>query len=336
MTGISVIVVTYNQESTIARTLDSILSQRIDNAEYEIVIGDDCSTDGTSDLCREYERRHPGVIRYFRRERNLGLVDNYYQCLREARGEFIADCAGDDFWVDDRKLAKEYKLMVSDSEITLVHTGWMECDEDGGNCRLPGISNDYLYTGSVAGRGTLTSALMRREKSAMVHLCTAMYRKSAIMKWMDAFPALFDSGKYRCEDFQIITLLSSSGKIGYIPDVTLHYTVKKDSISHPSDFRKKYLQVESDIRLTENIRQVLNLNEEVVIDSYDAKLDYLCSQAIHSGDATLRDRYFELQLFLPDGGKKSLKRKVKEIILGRSTLCFLYRMIFSKTGECLR
>lgn len=330
MSEISVIVVTYNQEATIARTIDSILSQRMEDATFEIVIGDDCSTDGTSDICREYERRYPDVVRYYRRDKNLGLVANYFQCIRDSRGEFIADCAGDDFWVDDRKLDKEYDLIRSDSEITLVHTGWMECDEDGGNCRLPEIFNENLYVESIAGKTTLTPALLRHEKSAMIHLCTAMYRREAIMKWMEEFPELFDSRRYRCEDFQIITLLSSSGKIGYIPDVTLHYTVKKDSLSHKSDFREKFLQVEADIRLTEHIREVLNLNEGEVIDSYDTRLDYLCSQAIHSGDATLRYKYFDLLISLPKGVKRSLRRRVKEAILDRKTLSFLYRLIMGK------
>lgn len=324
------IVVTYNQEATIARTIDSILSQRMKDATFEIVIGDDCSTDGTSDICREYKRRYPNIIRYYHRERNLGLVYNYFQCIRDARGEFIADCAGDDFWVDERKLDKEYNLIRSDSEITLVHTGWMECDEDGGNCRLTEISNENLYVDSIAEKTTLTTALLRHEKAAMIHLCTAMYRREAIMKWMESFPELFDSRRYRCEDFQIITLLSSSGKIGYIPDVTLHYIVKKDSLSHKSDFGEKFLQVEADIRLTEHIREVLNLNEEDVIDSYDTRLEYLCSQAIYSGEAILRKKYFDLLMFLPDGVKRSLRRMVKEKVLRSRTLSFLYRLIMGK------
>lgn len=330
MPAITVIVVTYNQESTIARTLDSILSQRMDDAEYEIVIGDDCSTDHTSDICREYEQRFPDVVRYFRRKRNLGLVDNYYQCLRDARGEFIADCAGDDFWVDDRKLAKEYKLMVSDSEITLVHTGWMECDEDGGNCRLPGILNGHLYPNSVVGRNVLTSAILSQEKAAMIHLCTAMYRKSAIMKWMDRLPELFDSSRYKCEDFQIVVLLSTSGKIGFIPDVTLHYTVRKDSLSHKTDFREMFIQVEAYMKLAEHLRVVLNINNREVIDSYNRKLDYLCSQAIYAGDNDLRERYFKLVSHLPHGGRRSLRRRIKELILGSQVLSSFYRQIMRK------
>ena len=59
---VSVVVTTYNQQDTIARTLDSILRQEC-GFDYEIVIGEDCSTDGTLAVCREYARRFNGKIR---------------------------------------------------------------------------------------------------------------------------------------------------------------------------------------------------------------------------------------------------------------------------------
>lgn len=82
---ISIIVVTYNQEETIGRTLDSILSQRYEG-DFEIVIGDDASTDRTGEICRDYAARYPARIRYIGRERNLGVVRNYFDCIEQSRG----------------------------------------------------------------------------------------------------------------------------------------------------------------------------------------------------------------------------------------------------------
>lgn len=59
---VSVIVLTYNQEKLIGRTLDSIIAQECD-FPFEIIVGEDCSTDGTLTVCREYEARYPGIIR---------------------------------------------------------------------------------------------------------------------------------------------------------------------------------------------------------------------------------------------------------------------------------
>lgn len=88
---VSVIVLTYNQEKLIGRTLDSILAQKCD-FPFEIIVGEDCSTDGTLAVCRDYEARHPDKIRLFANNPNKGLLDNYYDCILLARGEYLADC----------------------------------------------------------------------------------------------------------------------------------------------------------------------------------------------------------------------------------------------------
>ena len=107
---ISVVVVTYNQEQTIGRALDSILMQKC-HLPIEICIGDDCSTDATQIVCERYATRFPDIIHYHRNDRNKGVIDNYYDTLLACNGQFVADCAGDDFWVDPLKLEKEVRLL---------------------------------------------------------------------------------------------------------------------------------------------------------------------------------------------------------------------------------
>ena len=82
---ISVVVVTYNQAGTIGRTLNSILMQRC-HVPFEIVIGEDCSTDNTRDICQIYAKQYPNIIHLICNERNKGIVDNYYDCLLACRG----------------------------------------------------------------------------------------------------------------------------------------------------------------------------------------------------------------------------------------------------------
>ena len=113
---ISIVVLTYNQEATIGRTLDAILMQRC-HLPFEIVIGEDSSTDHTRAICQEYAQKHPDTIRLFCNTQNKGIVNNYFDCLLQCRGKYIADCAGDDFWTDTEKLEKE----LGD---------WKEQDED--------------------------------------------------------------------------------------------------------------------------------------------------------------------------------------------------------------
>ena len=107
---ISVIVITYNQEKTIGRTLDAILMQRC-HLSIEIELRDDCSKDATDAICRKYANKYPSTIRYRRNEKNKGVIENYYDTLLECRGKYIADCAGDDYWIDENKLEIQVKYM---------------------------------------------------------------------------------------------------------------------------------------------------------------------------------------------------------------------------------
>jgi glycosyltransferase involved in cell wall biosynthesis len=77
MVTISVIVCTYNQEATIARALDAILAQQC-TVPYEVIIGEDASTDNTRKICQEYAKKYPDIIRIMPEAPNKGIVDNYY------------------------------------------------------------------------------------------------------------------------------------------------------------------------------------------------------------------------------------------------------------------
>ena len=100
---VSVIVLTYNHEKYIREALDSILMQQT-SYQFEILIGDDASTDGTSDIVCEYEKKYPDIVHAYIRENNLGATDNLYRLLEVAKGEYIASCEGDDYWTDPYKL----------------------------------------------------------------------------------------------------------------------------------------------------------------------------------------------------------------------------------------
>ena len=94
---VSVIVLTYNHEKYIRQALDSILMQRVD-FQYEILVGDDASTDSTQEILKEYDRNYPGKSRLFLRESNLGPTKNSYELLVSAKRDYPATCEGADYW----------------------------------------------------------------------------------------------------------------------------------------------------------------------------------------------------------------------------------------------
>ena len=125
---ISVIIITYNQQDTIGRSIDSVLMQKC-HLPYEIIIGEDASTDDTRTICQDYAKKYPDIIRLFCNEHNKGITDNYIDCLLQSRGKYIADCAGDDFWTDPMKLEKELCVMEEYPNVTMVITNWQFYNE---------------------------------------------------------------------------------------------------------------------------------------------------------------------------------------------------------------
>ena len=107
---ISVAVITYNQQDTIAQTLDSILMQKGD-FNLELVIGEDCSTDNTWNICQDYAARYPDIVRLLPNTHNLGIMGNYARTVLACSGEFVGEIAGDDYYYDDHALEKQMSFL---------------------------------------------------------------------------------------------------------------------------------------------------------------------------------------------------------------------------------
>jgi len=103
---VSILTITYNHENFIAKALDSVLMQTV-NFDYEIVIGEDCSTDGTRDIVLAYRDKHPDKIRLLLPDKNLGMHRNFVETYRACRGEYVALLEGDDYWSRPYKLQKQ-------------------------------------------------------------------------------------------------------------------------------------------------------------------------------------------------------------------------------------
>ena len=134
MVKISVIMCTYNGVAYLGEQLDSLRTQTL--PPHELVVQDDGSTDGTMDLLRDYQQRHPGLrIRLFANPERLGYNRNFLTAVQRAEGDLIACCDQDDVWHADKLevLARELgdaplvfhnsTLMTNDRrELGLLHT----------------------------------------------------------------------------------------------------------------------------------------------------------------------------------------------------------------------
>ena len=123
---VSVVMITYNHEPYIRQAIDSILCQKTD-FEFELVIGEDCSTDKTREICFEYQNLHPEKVRVLWSSRNLNSIglSNEQRTISHCRGEYLAFCEGDDYWTDSQKLQKQVDLIrVKKAVMCVAFTDW--------------------------------------------------------------------------------------------------------------------------------------------------------------------------------------------------------------------
>ena len=146
---VSVCVITYNHCDYIRQCLDGILMQKVD-FPIEIIINDDCSTDGTREIIQEYERNHPELfVATYQKENQYskgirGMFARF--CFPKARGKYIALCEGDDYWTDSLKLQKQVDFLEKHSEYVMCsHMCDRFCDMTGELVRKMS-DNDVNYS----------------------------------------------------------------------------------------------------------------------------------------------------------------------------------------------
>lgn len=247
---ISVVVCTYNQQDTIGRTLESILMQQC-HLPIEIVVGEDCSSDQTLSVCQKYAKEHPDKLRILANNSNKGPVKNYFDCILAARGKYIADCAGDDFWTDPQKLEKEVTILESHPEVTLVHTDWRSFDENTGKTSP---SPNRPFTSPFTDGQQMLEAIMTQTTVPVIHLCTSLYRRSVIVEALQADDYMFRN-EFGCEDVQLSFVMAQQGVIAYLPDVTMNYSQGHESVSSSTNYEKVYRFTKQVTSLTYYIAQ---------------------------------------------------------------------------------
>lgn len=118
---VAVYMITYNHESFIAKAIESVLEQETD-FDYHLFIGEDCSTDNTSIICKDYAKKYANKITLFSQEQNIGANQNaqiIYKACFESGAKYIAMCEGDDYWTDPVKLHEQVYTLENNHNLSL-------------------------------------------------------------------------------------------------------------------------------------------------------------------------------------------------------------------------
>jgi hypothetical protein len=231
---LSVAMITYNHERFIAQAIESVLAQKV-NFDYELVIGEDCSTDGTRAVILDFHRRYPSRIVPLLRERNLGGPRNFLGTLAACRGKYLALLEGDDYWICTEKLQRQVDFLEANPAWAICCTRAQVKNEaltDPGKFRAqtgtvfpsrpdsPRTSQEELsgllpVTPRAAGTYTVNDLLMEN----FIPTCTVMYRWNSPIRLPSSF------AKLTLGDTTLHVMVVGQNKIELLDDCTAAYRI---------------------------------------------------------------------------------------------------------------
>jgi glycosyltransferase involved in cell wall biosynthesis len=175
---LSVCIPSYNQVRFIRAALDSVLEQAYE--DFELLVIDDCSTDGTQEIVADYAARDRRV-RLIANRVNRGMVNNWNACLEAARGEYVKFVFGDDLLVSPEALGRMVTAMDADASVSLVASSRVLIDADG---LQTGSAAPYTREAVISGTEVITHCLVAQRN--MVGEPTAvLFRKRQAARGFD-------------------------------------------------------------------------------------------------------------------------------------------------------
>jgi len=221
---VSIICTVFNKEPWLKKTIDSFLAQKTEFL-FEIILVDDASTDGSRKIIADYQASHPDLIRAFYQGENLGIAKTWVTICKEARGQYIARCDGDDFWIDPLKLQKQVDLLDSKPDCKWSNTDFDIYDEHGNFVSKAGFANQTIpladtYEKMLATRGFTMASTWLVDRDLMLDV-----NQELDLTTSD------DTFNLQLELFQRTSL-------AYLDEATVAYTINQGSDSRPCDFRK--------------------------------------------------------------------------------------------------
>jgi glycosyltransferase involved in cell wall biosynthesis len=212
---ISIIMAVYNSEKYLSESIQNILDQTF--GEFEFLIINDCSSDNSLDIIKEYAKRDNRVI-FIDNPKNLGLTKSLNIGIKKATGKYIARIDADDIALPER-LEIQYDFLEKNSDIFLVGSGAYNIDEEG----------------TIIGRHKPLIDIVDIKKTLPTQNClyhpTIMFRNEGYM-YREKFVYAQDYDLY-------LMLISKDKKISNLPDPLINYRINPDAISWSKKSKQK-------------------------------------------------------------------------------------------------
>ncbi|MFM1622402.1 glycosyltransferase family 2 protein [Streptococcus mutans] len=224
MVKVSIICTNYNKGSWIGEAIDSFLKQET-SFPYEIIIVDDASTDHSVHIIKTYQKQYPDLIRAFFNQENQGITKTWSDICKKARGQYIARCDGDDYWIDPFKLQKQIDLLETSPESKWSNTDFDMVDSKGNIIHKDVLKNNIIpfmdsYEKMLALKGMTMASTWLVETKLMLEINDRI-NKDAVD-----------------DTFNIQLELFKKTKLAFLRDSTTVYRMDAESDSRSKDSEK--------------------------------------------------------------------------------------------------
>lgn len=199
----------YNHEKYIEQCLDSVLMQKT-IFDFEIILGEDCSTDRTREIVKDYKNKYPDKFQLFLPENNIGMMQIDIETWKLCSGEYIALLNGDDFWTDENKLQVQVDYLENNPDVVMCFH----------KTRVENETNSYVFDWEFTSENNTLSIESLLLGYNPVMTPSVMFRNVLnIPPWYSDLPY---------GDMPIYLLLAQKGKIKYIDKLMSVYRVHKN------------------------------------------------------------------------------------------------------------
>jgi glycosyltransferase involved in cell wall biosynthesis len=229
--AVSVAMITYNHEPFIGQAIESVLMQCTD-FPFELVIGEDCSTDSTRHVVLDFQRRYPERIRLVLHPENIGMHRNVGATLGACQGNYIASIEGDDYWTTRDKLQRQLEFLETHPECSMCFHDAAIVYENGRPDSAPAT---YAWLGREKPPPIVT--LEHLLVGCFIPTCGVMFRRKVlgeIPTWTHELTFL---------DWTINILLAGRGNIGFLNEVMGVYRVHSGGVWSGMDRRFQLQQL---------------------------------------------------------------------------------------------
>lgn len=195
---VSISMLAFNHGKYIREALDSILMQKV-NFKYEIVVGDDCSSDETQNILKSYAQKYPDKFVLLLRKSNIGATNNYFDVLKHCRGKYVAFLEGDDFWTDENKLQIQVDFLESNKN----------CDSVAHRHEIVNFKGEsqYLSHKKLEVERYFNKKNAQRHGPNLCHPNTLVFR-NFFYGYIDNYTIIKDSNQYGIHSLMIFLLAS--------------------------------------------------------------------------------------------------------------------------------